>query len=396
MRAMRRLTPAVGGFAMALVVTAAQAQGLRGESYGAGKKPAQLFASDCTGSGCHSGPQGLAKGKTPNDLAGYLRAHYTDSKQTAAALAAYLMGVAGEARPARGRPERIERAERPEPEDRAARERRDWLPFQLPNLFGRQEAQEPPTQQTPPPAPARQRARPAPKPEETARVPSDRAAPAAREEITPPSESSLLSAFSALFGRDEETKAAPEPVKPAPRPRQTSRQQPKNEDTLRPPARIETPPPPARRSTRQPQTEEDAKSSTEAAPPPATRPSRRQSPKSESAKPDASAKPPKPEEAAKAPGDSETAAPPRSRQTTRRPPKSEEAAVPVNTGTVPKRPRRTEPLFPITEDNAGPPPASDIYRPARRESSLEPAADIAPGEIAPPARESGPRLQIFD
>ena len=33
----------------------------RGENFSAGKSPAQLFASDCTGSGCHKGPQGLGK-----------------------------------------------------------------------------------------------------------------------------------------------------------------------------------------------------------------------------------------------------------------------------------------------------------------------------------------------
>jgi hypothetical protein len=407
MRAMRRPTPAVCAFAAALVVTGAQAQGLRDESYSAGKNPAQLFASDCTGSGCHSGPQGLAKGKAPNDLAAYLRAHYTDSKQTAAALAAYLTGVAGEARPARGRPERIERVERPAPQesqDRAAREQRDWLPFQLPNLFGRQEAQEPPRQQeaTPPPVRAPQRARSAAKPEQSARTPSERAVPSSQEESTPRSEGSLFSAFSALFGREDETKAAapPEPVKPTPRMRKTSRQQPKDDEALRPPARLEAPPPPARRSTRQPpNTEEAAKpSSEETAPRLRTQPSIRQAPKSDAAKPNAAAKPPKPEEATKPAGDTESAALPRTRQPTRPPPKSEEATAPVTTGTLPKRSRRTEPLFPITEDNAGPPPASDIYRPARRDpSSLAPSTDqvIAPGDIILPSRESGQRL-IFD
>ncbi|HWP26426.1 MAG TPA: hypothetical protein VNL39_08800 [Xanthobacteraceae bacterium] len=408
---MRRFTPAVCSVAIALAVTCAQTQALRGESFSAGKNPAQLFASNCTGSGCHSGPQGLAKGKAPNDLAAYLRAHYTDSKQTAAALAAYLTGVAGEARTARGKPERIDRVERPaapqepqEPQDRAAREQREWLPFPLPNLFGRQEAQEPPTQQeaTPPPARTPQRTRSAARPEQTARTPSERAAPSAQEETAQRSEGSLFSAFSGLFGRESETKAVPpEPAKPAPRTRQTSRQSPKDEEAVRPPARIESTPPPARRATRQPpKTEEAAKpTGDEVAPPQRARPPARQPPKSDAVKPDAVAKPPKPEATAKPPGDSESAGPPRMRQTTRRPPKTEEATAPVNTGTVPKRSRRTEPPFPITEDNAGPPPVSDIYRPARREpSSSAPGPDqiVAPGEVLPPALESGSRLQIFD
>lgn len=377
MRAMRRLTLTVCSFAAMLVVTGAQAQGVRSESYIAGRNPAQLFASDCTGSGCHSGPQGLAKGKQPNDLAAYLRAHYTDSRQTAAALAAYLMGVRDETPAARrGKPERIERVERPmpqEPQDRALREERDWLPFRLPNLFGRQEAEEPPQQEAaPPPARTPQRSRSAAKPEQPARTSSERAAPSAREEPPQPSEGSLFSAFSALFGREEETKAAPEPAKPAPRTRQTSRQPPK--------------------------TEEVAKPSSDEPAPPRTRPSTRRPPKPE-AKPEAAEKPLKPKEAAKPPVSNETAAPAQTRQTTRRPPKTEETLAPTNTETVAKRARRTEPLFPVTEDNAGPPPASEIYRPVRRDPTSPGAGSdqvVAPGEVLPPAREAGPRLPIFD
>lgn len=199
---MRRLTLVVCGFAAVLVVKGAEAQGLRGENSGVvGRNPAQIFASDCTGSGCHNRPQGLVKSKTPNELAAYLRVHYTDSRQTAAALAAYLMGVAGEARPTRSRSERSERGERSEPQSQqqpAARQERDWLPFKLPNLFGRQEAEAPPTPQeaAPPPPRAPQRSpqasRPAPK--------SDAAKPDAPAK--PPT--------------DKET-AAPPPTQPTPR-----------------------------------------------------------------------------------------------------------------------------------------------------------------------------------
>ena len=62
----------------------------RGENFSAGKSPAQLFASDCTGAGCHRGPQGLAKDRGQLGLAGFLREHYTNSRESAAALAAYL------------------------------------------------------------------------------------------------------------------------------------------------------------------------------------------------------------------------------------------------------------------------------------------------------------------
>jgi len=64
----------------------------RGENFSA-KPPAQLFASDCTGAGCHKGPQGL--GKKANGIGGlasFLREHYTNSRESAAALANYLNG----------------------------------------------------------------------------------------------------------------------------------------------------------------------------------------------------------------------------------------------------------------------------------------------------------------
>jgi hypothetical protein len=61
----------------------------KGENFSA-KPPAQLFASDCTGAGCHKGPQGLAKSLLPGSLASFLREHYTNSRESAAALASYL------------------------------------------------------------------------------------------------------------------------------------------------------------------------------------------------------------------------------------------------------------------------------------------------------------------
>ena len=64
----------------------------RGENFSAGKSPAQLFASDCTGAGCHKGPQGLGKNGGIG-LAGFLREHYTNSRESAAALANYLSKI---------------------------------------------------------------------------------------------------------------------------------------------------------------------------------------------------------------------------------------------------------------------------------------------------------------
>lgn len=66
----------------------AAAPSSKGENFSA-KPPAQLFASDCTGAGCHKSPQGLAKSQGIG-LAGFLREHYTNSRESAAALASYL------------------------------------------------------------------------------------------------------------------------------------------------------------------------------------------------------------------------------------------------------------------------------------------------------------------
>lgn len=64
----------------------------RGENFSA-KPPAALFASDCTGAGCHKSPQGLAKRQGFGSLAGFLREHYTNSRESAAALANYLSKI---------------------------------------------------------------------------------------------------------------------------------------------------------------------------------------------------------------------------------------------------------------------------------------------------------------
>ena len=89
-----------GGPAVAMAATGRSAQDQppppqgtsRGENFSA-KPPAQLFASDCTGAGCHKGPQGLGKGQVPGSLAGFLREHYTNSRESAAALAGYLSKI---------------------------------------------------------------------------------------------------------------------------------------------------------------------------------------------------------------------------------------------------------------------------------------------------------------
>lgn len=66
------------------------------ENLDQGKGGAQLFASNCVF--CHKSPQGLAsKSGGVFGLDGFLREHYTASRETAAILAKYLQSVGGEA-----------------------------------------------------------------------------------------------------------------------------------------------------------------------------------------------------------------------------------------------------------------------------------------------------------
>ena len=61
------------------------------ENLDAGKTPAQLYASDCAI--CHKTPNGLSKGGGIFGLSGFLREHYTSSRESAAAIAAYVQSV---------------------------------------------------------------------------------------------------------------------------------------------------------------------------------------------------------------------------------------------------------------------------------------------------------------
>ena len=70
------------------------------ENLDQGKSPAQLFASNCAI--CHKSPQGLAKAGGILGLDSFLREHYTASKESAGALAAYLKSMGtGPAAPGR-------------------------------------------------------------------------------------------------------------------------------------------------------------------------------------------------------------------------------------------------------------------------------------------------------
>ncbi len=94
MRASRRraATAFVTVFATALLALLTAAPALAQENIDAGKTPAQLYAQDCAL--CHKTPNGLSKaGGSWQGLQGFLREHYTASKETAAAISAYLIEV---------------------------------------------------------------------------------------------------------------------------------------------------------------------------------------------------------------------------------------------------------------------------------------------------------------
>ncbi|MDP2409488.1 MAG: hypothetical protein Q8M26_04285 [Pseudolabrys sp.] len=61
------------------------------EILGQGKTGAQLFASNCAI--CHKSPQGMTKAGGIFGLSTFLRQHYTSSRETAAAIAAYVESV---------------------------------------------------------------------------------------------------------------------------------------------------------------------------------------------------------------------------------------------------------------------------------------------------------------
>ena len=69
------------------------------EDLNRGKTPAQPFASDCAD--CHRNPRTLAKRENAGELADFLRVHYTASRESAAAIAAYLVALGGPVEPVR-------------------------------------------------------------------------------------------------------------------------------------------------------------------------------------------------------------------------------------------------------------------------------------------------------
>ena len=78
----------LGAAALALFTTG---QALAQEDLDSGKTAAQLYAANCAI--CHKTPHGLSKAGGPFGLQGFLREHYTASRQAAAAIAAYVEAV---------------------------------------------------------------------------------------------------------------------------------------------------------------------------------------------------------------------------------------------------------------------------------------------------------------
>lgn len=82
------------GPAMAVVALVVAAPAGAQENLDSGKTGAQLYAADCAI--CHKNPQTLNKsGGGVFGLSGFLREHYTASKESAASIAAYLQSVGG-------------------------------------------------------------------------------------------------------------------------------------------------------------------------------------------------------------------------------------------------------------------------------------------------------------
>ena len=89
----RQLRAAFVLFALSVAGSAAAQENLD-----KGKTPAQLYASDCAI--CHKSPRGLSKAGGLYGLENFLRTHYTASRESAAAIGAYLRGI-DKAAPAR-------------------------------------------------------------------------------------------------------------------------------------------------------------------------------------------------------------------------------------------------------------------------------------------------------
>ncbi len=422
--AMRRAPLAICSLIAVFAAAHARAETSKGENYSAGKTASQLFNSDCTGSGCHAGVQGLARGKSAKELTEYLREHYTNSKESAALLSGYLRGVPGAnaARPpvrpsdlreqTRGAP-----AEEPK-SDAKSDEGPSWprLPsLSLPSFLTPSPPSEPETvkrEETPAPASRTRQSTRAPTREERSEPkPQDE-----KQESSGPSWLPSLPSF--LTPKPEETTTPPvQEEKPAPRKRTAARPPargergdsrkeepkqessspswlpslpsfltPKPEESATPPTPEEKPAPrkrtaarppkieaPKTEETKPPKVEQAAKPSNDDVKPSpriqqSTRPPKTEAPKTEAPKTEApKTEAPKTEATAKPPAADDTKSIPRTRQTSR-PPKTEEGGKPQRETRAPARLRQQLPAgVPAITDPNNPSP-DEMYRPARPKS----------------------------
>lgn len=79
------------GLILGMVALLFAAQAPAQENLDRDKSPAQLYASDCAI--CHKSPRGLSRAGGVFGVEGFLREHYTASRESAAAIAAYLKFV---------------------------------------------------------------------------------------------------------------------------------------------------------------------------------------------------------------------------------------------------------------------------------------------------------------
>lgn len=220
--------------AMLGLVTIGQAQA---ENENFSNKPAPaLFNADCTGAGCHKSPAGLAKGQSQSGLAGFLREHYTNSRESANALAAYILKMPAGAAPP---PEpRATRASTQRPGEREPRSGSSWFdpePGEPRNPRQQQQQQErgkPPTRAAAKPPEGKPEAKPAEGEEPSAAAtPSDTPA----EPATPADRRRRVA----------EPEPKPAEAKPAPAPRNQRGRQPAVAATPAAPAEPAPPPAPA-------------------------------------------------------------------------------------------------------------------------------------------------------
>lgn len=149
------------GLFVSLGLTVACAQ----ENLESGKSPAQIFASDC--SVCHKSPQGLTKSGGLFGLDSFLREHYTSSRETARALAAYLQSF-GEAAPAKPAPKRAAKpsGDKPKPAAKPGEAKPDATPASAPKPESKPPAEKPPEAKSSEPKPeSKPESKPEAKPE---------------------------------------------------------------------------------------------------------------------------------------------------------------------------------------------------------------------------------------